>query len=230
MFVVFLPTVMDICTGIRTSWHGLSPEGSSIQYSEGNTTHVWAGPPFQDLRLPWIMVFSCKCNRVLVSYGKDSGGQPLKNIHCKHKVFVVSNFYTHLHVFYFHFLEMLMSLKYQRSEAVQNALFWRTCIWSISWWSKHFAMMQIMVCRCPLCVLLSKSSCIFLTHELSSLILILLILRPFLCQVRMNAPCAPRYHWPIFPKPRPPYIWTQECCISLQSSKRSHWFQLFMSS
>lgn len=159
--------------------------------------------------------------------GKIQGDNPLKifTAYTKYLLFLI---FIHI-CMYSSFLEMLMSLKYQRSEAVQNAVFWRTCIWSISWWSKHFAMMQIMVCRCPLCVLLSKSSCIFLTHELSSLILILLILRPFLCQVRMNAPCAPRYHWHIFPKPRPPYIWTQSV-VPVQSSKRSHCFQLFMPS
>jgi len=29
MLVVFLPKVMDIWAGVRTSWHGLSPERSS---------------------------------------------------------------------------------------------------------------------------------------------------------------------------------------------------------
>lgn len=55
---------------------------------------------------------------------------------------------------------------------------------------------------------------VFLMHELSALILILLILRPFLCQVRMNSLYALRYYWPIFPKPKPPYIWTR-CCITV---------------
>lgn len=134
-----------------------------------------AGVPLQDFGL----CSPANARELWLSHGKDLGEQSLKNIHCMYSYI---HFYTHLPIFSFAVSETLMS----------DTSAWE-CRGSLTWVRQ--------MCRREVDHGVAVA---FLTHELPSLIFILLILSPCLCQAGPNMPRAPTDHWPLLLHPEHP--------------------------